>query len=60
MKWKKFKEFVESKGVNDETELAYEDMNFRGKDGLIDSFSITIDTEKNELRFKSKEFTFID
>jgi hypothetical protein len=60
MKWKEFKEYVESKGVNDDTEIAYENMNFGGNDGEIDKWCIEVDTENNELRFNSKYYADLD
>lgn len=60
MKWSEFKEFVELNGVNDDTELAYEDMNFGGNDGEIDQWCVEIDKENNELRFNSKTYADLE
>ena len=60
MKWKDFKEYVESRGVNDDTILAYNEMNFGGNAGNLHKMSVDIDKEANELRFDSMSFQDVD
>ena len=60
MKWKDFKEYVEANGVKDDTDLAYEDMNFGGNARDFNQHCVTIDVENNELRVSSEWFPDLD
>ena len=60
MRWKEFKDLVESKGVNDETELFYEDMNFGGPDDHFDEWCIKFDDKRNQLRIYSQYWEPVD
>jgi hypothetical protein len=60
MKWKDFKEWLEDNGVNDDTELAYEDPNFGGNNGDFDLTNVVVDDELNELRIESQYWEPVD
>ena len=60
MKWKDFKEHCENIGVNDDTEVCYEDMNFGGNAKDLDKFNLFFDKSANELRVDSIWFADLD
>lgn len=59
----KFGDFIkkcQEIGVNNDTEICYENMNFGGNDGELDIDDIKYFPQENELRVSSKFFPELD